>query len=329
MGTHDNPADDPSREAELRAPEPPAAWLKPLLVHSDPVLDSRVIIPRHLRCFREAYAGCSELSRQVLAAGIPVARPLEAYPAADNASAPPGERGRAQRHQYLNFNDLDDKCTRDGLLAEASMGLLAYLHLGIPCTGWASMNQINGGTRSLLLPEGKDPKTWTPRLERVRRRERKANEQACYVAELCLKLHSMGVFFSIENPVPSHLWVCEAFCKMREVLGSDFYEVTFHQCAFGLTLPGASRHEYCRKTTRFWSNMREILRLERHCPGLSPTHQHIHAVGSAVVDGVRLSRAGAAGRYPPDLCREVATAAVTAFKRAAWGDCCPWTGRHL
>ena len=64
------------------------------------------------------------------------------------------------------------------------MGLLAYLHLGIPCTGWASMNQINGGTRSLLVPEGKDPKTWTPRLERVRRRERKANEQARYVAEL-------------------------------------------------------------------------------------------------------------------------------------------------
>ena len=30
------------------------------------------------------------------------------------------------------------------------------------------------------------------------------------------------------------------------------------------------------------------------------------------MDGVRLSRAGAAGRYPSDLCREVAAAAVSA-----------------
>ena len=327
VGTADNPSDDPSREVELRKPQKPKAWLRPLLKHSEPLLDHAVLAPRHLRCFREAYAGCCELSRQMLCAGIPVGRPLEAYPAPDNAQAPAGQGGRGVARRYLSINDLDDISTRDALLQEAAAGLLKFLHLGIPCTGWASMNQVNGGTRTLARPEGTDPRVWTPYLERVRRRERKANQQAEYVADLCSKLHRMGVFFSIENPVPSHLWVCESFCRLRRVLGDQFFEVTFHQCAFGLTLPGARPNEFCRKSTRFWSNMQEIHRLERRCPGLSPTHQHVHAVGSAVVDGVRLSRAGAAGRYPIELCREVASAAVEAFKRTTWNGHRPWSSR--
>ena len=37
---------------------------------------------------------------------------------------------------------------------------------------------------------------------------------------------------------------------------------------------------------------------------------------------------GTAGRYPTDLCREVAAAAVEAFKRTAWNGHSPWSSRH-
>ena len=167
----------------------------------------------------------------------------------------------------------------------------------------------------------------TPYMQRVRIRERRANAQAESVAKLCIQLHKAGVYFSIENPVPSHLWLCKSFMNLKEVLGKDFYEVTFHQCAFGLTLPGAAGNEFCRKSTRFWSNMPELMRLERRCPGQSPTHIHVHALGTATVNGVRLSRAGAAGRYPVDLCKEIAQGALLAFRRSAWHGPCPWNPR--
>ena len=75
VGTADNPSDDPSLEVDLRKPQKPKAWLRPLLKHCEPLLDHAAQAPRHLRCFREGYAGCCELSQQMLCTGIPVGRP--------------------------------------------------------------------------------------------------------------------------------------------------------------------------------------------------------------------------------------------------------------
>ena len=72
--------------------------------------------------------------------------------------------------------------------------------------------------------------------------------QALYLVEICLALHAAGAFFSIENPVPSHLWICACFQKLKRMLDNHLYIVTFDQCAFKLTLPGASPFEFCRKT---------------------------------------------------------------------------------
>jgi hypothetical protein len=66
VGTSENPSDDPSRGVDLRSPQKPKAWLRPPLKRSESLLDHAVKAPRHLRCFREGYAGCCELSRQVL-----------------------------------------------------------------------------------------------------------------------------------------------------------------------------------------------------------------------------------------------------------------------
>lgn len=251
---------------------------------------------------------------------------MEAYPSADNSLAPARNGGKGTG-KYIACNDMDLAEVRDCLWQEAVAGYYAYTHFGIPCTGWASMNQVNGGTRTLDRPEGCDPVPMTPYKERARAREKKANRQAEYIAEFCIMCHQHGIFFSIENPVPSHLWLCKSFQRLKRVLGKDFYEVTFHQCAFGLTLPGCAPNEYCRKTTRFWSNMPEIMRLERRCPGQSPQHIHVHAIGNVTVDGKRLSRAGAAGRYPIDLCQTIAIGARDALCRSTWQGPCPWRPR--
>ena len=160
------------------------------------------------------------------------------------------------------------------------------------------MNQVNGGSRTQANPEGNG----------VLERERRANIQALYVVEICLALHAVGAFFSIENPVPSHLWICAAFKRLMRVLHQQLFIVTFDQCAFRLSLPGCSEVEFCKKKTRVWSNMRELNRLERFCPGKSDTHQHVHAVGNVTIAGIRYSRAAAAGRYPLELCETFATA---------------------
>ena len=60
----------------------------------------------------------------MLCAGIPVGRPLEAYPAPDNAQAPVGQRGRGVARRYLSINVLGDVSTRDSILQEAAAGLL-------------------------------------------------------------------------------------------------------------------------------------------------------------------------------------------------------------
>ena len=300
VSTHDNVADDASRDKPLREPDEPSSWLAPLLrpwEFSDAGRHRpHAHIPPEFRAFREAFAGCCRLSASVLDENIPVARPLEAFPSHDNSR---------KGVKYISANDLDDPAVRQQLHDEIACGMYFWMHFGIPCTGWASLNMVNGGSRSKANPEGNG----------ILEREVKANRQAIYVAELCLALHAAGCFFSIENPVPSHLWICGAFEKLMCSLDQNLYIVNFDQCAFKLQLPGCLPHECCKKATRVWTNMKELCRLEARCPGTSVLHQHVHATGSVVIDGIRHSRAAAAGRYPLELCKAFAAGGRDARKR--------------
>ena len=69
-------------------------------------------------------------------------------------------------------------------------------------------------------------------------------------------------------------------------------------CQFGLTFPGCGRNEYCRKRTGLLTSFKPLEALSRRCPGTSPRHEHVHARGDLVVDGVRLKKAKLAGHYP-------------------------------
>ena len=314
VDTKKNPADHPSRFVDLPPPETAPPWLSFHLKSAEQEFVCPEAIPPDLFCFREAYAGCAELTRAVRDAGIPCARPLEAFPSRDNTEANAHSRFSAGR--YISVNDLDDESVMYALEVDIKRGLVRWLHFGIPCTSWSSMNTINGGTRSTAFPDG-----GVAPLDR----ECRGNRQAAAVCRLAMLIHSHGGLFTVENPVPSHLWKSKHFVQLREFLGDSHFEATFDQCSYDLKLPGCTWCEYCKKRTRIIGNFIEVESLVRSCPGLSASHQHMHAIGSRVVDGVRHSLAGAAGRYPRPLCDAVALAGRTAFLRLFWKGLAPWS----
>ena len=144
IGTLNKVADYPSRDVALRDPLPAPDWLEPLLKHVITQASVRIRVPREWRAFREVFARCCRLSQTVLDANIPTARPLEAYPSHDNS-----KKGT----KYIAANDLDDPGARQCLLDEIANRPYHWLLIGIPCTGLASMNQVNGGRRTQANPE--------------------------------------------------------------------------------------------------------------------------------------------------------------------------------
>ena len=76
-------------------------------------------------------------------------------------------------------------------------------------------------------------------------------------------LHAQGIGWSVENPASSLMWITTPFVELMNELGTEIHGVLFHTCMFG-----ASR----KKQTALWTNMRELLQLNRSCSGDHP-HQ--------------------------------------------------------
>jgi hypothetical protein len=111
-------------------------------------------------------------------------------------------------------------------------------------------------------------------------------------------------FWSIENPRTSRLWHTKEVKKL--MLRSDVISVTFAQCQYFLRPPEYDGTDdlRVRKETTLVTNIPTLAKLARMCTG---GHTHVHAMGSVKVKGARVSRARAAGAYPPCLCRTWAT----------------------
>jgi len=276
--TKTNPADDPSRFAELRSPKSPVPmWLRPLL-SSEPNSSARQCTLRmSQRMVREVFAGAGGLTSELCAVGLNTGVPMEAFP---------------EKHMYVQIFDLDCAIVRQRLHDEIAARVYCFLHFGIPCKSWGNANQLNGGTRRKDCPDGgSNP------LER----ELLGNKQAEYVAALCLHLNLVGGLFTIENPSASHLFRSSPFKALYD--RCIITEVSFDQCAFGLRPPGASDFEFVKKPTTIIANFTHINQLSVHCPGISCSHKHIHAWGSRKVGDKRYSMAKAAGHYPQQLCQ--------------------------
>ena len=126
--------------------------------------------------------------------------------------------------------------------------------------------------------------------------------------EICRLCVMAGICFSVENLAGSYL-----FDYMRQAgLGDlcDVYMINFCQCAYGLRFPDTDKFSFCRKNTFLMTNMQSLRQLERKCPGISPSHKHVHAQGTCKVEGRTVRRSALAGHYPLALCQAWCRAAA-------------------
>ena len=85
------------------------------------------------------------------------------------------------------------------------------------------------------------------------------------------------------KPAGSDFWYSSFLLDLSSKV--ELYLVFTDLCAYGLQLPGAARHVFCKKSSGWVPNIRGITNLERRCPGIGCTHQHERAWGSTVVKG--------------------------------------------
>ena len=218
-------------------------------------------------------------------AGFGVAQPYEAYPS---------------KHDYVNRFDLDDDAVFSALLDKVKRGSYWYIHIGLPCSSWSSLQHLNGGTRRQTRPQG----------DGSLHRELLGNLQATRVAQLCEAQHVLGKFYSIENPAYSHVW---GFGPIA-ALSSHAIDVVFDQCEYGLAPPQDSEFAHLRikKPTKLRTNLECLRKLECRC---QHGHQHFACRGSVKTQSGWKRVSAHAGAYPPALCGAWAQAAREAGPR--------------
>ena len=280
VDTKDNPADDPSRNAPLRKPESPPEWAEGLLVPESTPLPDAELVPWELRSVGEVYAGRAGLSLELHRHGLLVEAPLEAFPS---------------KGVYIAWCDIKEPRTRLRLFQKIHSRTLKYLHFGITCTTWGNAGRLNGGTRRKGAPYGNGS------LDR----EVEANAEMKFVVQLCLAAAEHGCYFTIENPADSYIFETREMSRLQEA--SNAISIKLDQCCYGLKFADSTSTQFCKKPTCILTNVKNLTKLERTCPGLSPNHEHVHAWGAMkakdVPKGTPLKRAAAAGAYPPALCR--------------------------
>ena len=220
----------------------------------------------------EAYSGSGHLtSAWRKCRKLRVGAPIEAY----------------QPGGYVAACDLDLLSVQRELLQRIRSREVIYVHFGIPCSSWSSLQRMNGGSRRKHLPQGSG----------LLSKEIRGNDQADFVVRACRLLLSMGGYFSIENPAYSYLW---DYQPMQDLLSDpSCFDVFFHQCMWGLQPPAPKKNEFLKKATKLRTNLSTLTSLARVCDG---NHEHCWVLGSRVEHGVRISVAKAAGAYPADLC---------------------------
>ena len=274
LPSEDNPADDPSRFKEIRAPvigeEGPSGLLLP---ERTPSASSTKGPHRQGILFREVFSGCGRLSKAMLEAGLGVDDPMEAYPS---------------RGVYVKAADLTRPAVVKELLRRIRAGCYVYMHFGMLCSSFSIMQMMNNGTRRSDRPEG----------DGTRESEEIGNVLAKAVAMLCEALQEVGASFSIENPQSSLLWKFSPFAALMRFS----FDVDLDQCMYQLLPPHLSLSEntFIRKSTRLRTNLHCLSNLPFRC---DRQHHHFHCLGKVKAGGAAVSVAQFAGRYPAPLCK--------------------------
>ena len=291
INTLKNFSDDPSRHVDLR---------------DSPFRGSPGDLPEGSRCGNsrrddllsgflclELFGGAAGLTSALQAEGLPCGVPYDCYP---------------KKKLYLRDHDLTRPEVADRIVAECERGAYFYVHLGIVCSSFTLLTNLNGGTRTLQRPEG----TGTNLKEEI------GNVLAEQVLRICAAPLRAGHYFSIENPAGSYLWKLSGIVDLLTD-ADKVIEVVFDQCCFNLLAPVAVDRDaaaaplYIKKPTKIVTNMKELAVLGRRCIG---EHVHLHCMGGVKTSAGWVRISAWAQQYGPELCRAWAAAVRAAAGRS-------------
>ena len=183
------------------------------------------------------------------------------------------------------------------VVSAAFSGEIGYFHFALPCETFSQALRGRHRLRSSADPVGPES---VPKI-------RNANLLVRRIALLCKLLGKMGIFWSIENPHDSLLWV---FPEILELRGHGI-EVVWDMCVFG----AVQNNEAYRKRTRLLTNFHALAALNCRCQS---NHKHVPLKGKFKdqVTGKWVNRTKLAGAYPWSLCKEWALLAKPFLKRS-------------
>lgn len=224
--------------------------------------------------FREIFAGCAALTQVFMnKKKFKVGAAVELI----------------QRNKPDKSHDLTNDQTFKRLCQDAKRPRQIW-HFGLPCASFSLMQNMNGGTRSSNCPEGSG----------VLEREIVGNLLAYRTFFLCLILHAHGNFFTIENPLTSHVWNLKKLRQLVEETQAKF--VRFDQCMYGLKIPLSDDNwGLAKKATCVLGTLPGIDKLACKC---DKSHNHVQVIGGVKVGGRWTRRSTLAGRYPLKLCQK-------------------------
>eukprot|EP00438_Fugacium_kawagutii_P007599 Skav200633 [mRNA] locus=scaffold353:41653:51848:+ [translate_table: standard] len=254
------------------------------LVHEDPTLAAaglqfielsntggqKVALPGSLQagsrpmCFLEVFAGSGRLTSCMQSHGVNCLDAFEIY-------------------DGVEF-DLTRPSTQAALMSIITMGLVWYIHFGLPCTVWSRARR--GITN----------------FAKARAREEISVELTLFMVAVVVEQCRLGWFFSIENPAGSRVWEFGPVASLFGVHHVQF--IVWHMCEF---------HSPHKKPTGLLTNMGALQNLARRCSG---GHIHVPLSGTEAYigsDGKRHSRnkTAGAGEYPWSLATEWARLACS------------------
>lgn len=192
-------------------------WLHMQLKYEPSPCNRMDMLPKHLRIFREAFAGSATLSKAWARHSLPVGKPIECF----------------KSGTYLLDMDMGNKIVIDNLERDILAGLISSLRILELCVirSWGPASRFqpvrSRSSRTRDNPVG---------LE-LSPSEIQGNVHARHVARLCQALLRVGGYFGVENPKGSYVFLHPDLAAVGR--HSSVFMAHFDQCAYGLALPGS------------------------------------------------------------------------------------------
>ena len=171
---------------------------------------------------------------------------------------------------------------------------ILMVHMAPPCSTSSQARRIQRRPtdpkplRSWLQPDGLSDLAF---LDRNRVSQANRLYQVC--VEVALACDSLEIWWSLENPTSSLMWITSPFKSLWSQLHGKIRFATFHNCVYG-----GDR----KKSTTLWSTCEALQGLSCVC---SKDFDHVHQEWGRQADGSWATSQEAA--YPPGLCSQFAS----------------------